>query len=249
VPANVITNVVQCLPTDNIDVDRDIVIAACRNRAADHVSAVVTDQVLKRLALEVVATQGVDAKMKISVVDRCNCCLQGGDDRLMCSALRCLAGIGELWRTPPSVIHRILTGNRCRELCNCCYPAIVALAREGKLDPDLAGSAANDIAAVLIARASAGDTLAGTALVGGCQDIKFGFQVLNMVESANELPPEVVVRVLLILARCGGPDVARNMAEEWDSEKFIAWHTEFPGVTDVLKRAAGISTERASDRG
>jgi tRNA A-37 threonylcarbamoyl transferase component Bud32 len=242
VPPETITAAVERLPTGSVDVDRAIVIAACRNGAADYVSVVVTDPVLRRLALEVVAVQGVDEKMKISVIDRCNCCLRTGDSLMMCSALRCLAGIGELSRTPPSVIYRILAAEprSCPQLCNCCYPAIIALANSGKLDPDMAGSAAKDIARVLIERAVAGDPLAATALVGGCSDVKFGFLVLNMVNSAPELPAEVVVRMLLVIAKAGGPNVALNILEEWNGAKFAVWHTEFPRVQNVLRKLVDV---------
>jgi hypothetical protein len=33
---------------------------------------------------------GVDAIVKVSVVDRCNCCLQTGDEDLIGSTIRCL---------------------------------------------------------------------------------------------------------------------------------------------------------------
>jgi hypothetical protein len=66
---------------------------------------IVTDPVLKQLALEVVSMQSVDTMMKISVIDRC---LQTGDELLIGSSLGCLAGIGELRRISPAVIVRVL---------------------------------------------------------------------------------------------------------------------------------------------
>jgi hypothetical protein len=158
----------------------------------------------------------------------------------MGAALRCLAGIGELWGAPPTIIYWILSAEppHAPGLCNSWYTAVIAPANAGKLDPDMAGSAAKDISAALVARASAGDVHAATALVGGYQDVKFGFQVLNMSKTATTLPRAVVVRLMLVIAWAGRPNVARNILDEWQAERFAEWQNEFPNIADVLRDAA-----------
>lgn len=75
IPENIIAKIAEMIPSGSEDFDDDIVVASCKNGAAD-VAAVysISHQNLK-LAFEVVAREGVAVELKTAVADKCIQCL------------------------------------------------------------------------------------------------------------------------------------------------------------------------------
>jgi hypothetical protein len=116
------------------------------------VALVLIGPVLKRLPLKVLTMEDVDTMMKITAIERSNCFVETGDELLIGSALRCLTGIGGLWRISPAVIVGILRTDRpfTREHRNCVDPIVIALAEAREFDSGIA--AAREITPALLQR-------------------------------------------------------------------------------------------------
>lgn len=71
VPASVMASFAEIIPSGSDEFDDDIVIASCKNGAADAVVVYAITPAHLKLAFEVVAREGVDISLKEAVVDKC----------------------------------------------------------------------------------------------------------------------------------------------------------------------------------
>ena len=109
IPLDVITKFVSELPTGSPDTDRNICIAACKNKAADLCSLYSTAPTDVALSLEVCATNGVDYQLRVIVVDRSVQSLSAKNLSLAAAALRCLIALGEAKRIPVQFLEKCFT--------------------------------------------------------------------------------------------------------------------------------------------
>jgi hypothetical protein len=177
------------LPTADRAFDREVVLAACWHGAADSCLLYVDDPLHAMLALEVVAHEGVDPGLKTAVADRCVQLLASHDDALMCAALRCLVGIGEVKRISLQVlVERIARSGR--ELRNCIVVVVGRMIADGV-------KIAGEGLAVLIDVART-EELAIPAIVAVCKSAACARVVLKRI---GEFPPEAQIRMVLMSMR------------------------------------------------
>lgn len=108
VPFALIAKAVEGLPSGSEEFDNDLVMAACKNGGADAcvVYALAPQQI--KLALTVVARQGVELGLKAAVADRCVQSLKSDDPSMVCAAIKCLIEIGEVRRLTLNVVKKYL---------------------------------------------------------------------------------------------------------------------------------------------
>jgi hypothetical protein len=174
------------LPTNDPVFDRELVLTACWHGASDLCMLYVNDNPrLAALAIEMVAQSGVDRRLKTAVADRCVQLLPSADDALMCAALRCLVGIGEIKRISLQVLlGRIRT--TVPELRNCMLAITARLFADGAKVPKK----------LLIALIEIAQTteLAIPAIVAACRDVESARVILQNI---GNFRPDARVRILL----------------------------------------------------
>lgn len=135
VPTEVMSQIVEEIPTGSIEIDTDIVVAGCKNGVQDLValySAKMDDTIL---ALNVCAHEGVDVTLKTAVVDRCAQSFALNNTELATAALRCLLSIGELKRITSNFLEKFLASADV-SLCSCAYLAVEVMAFENQFPPE-----------------------------------------------------------------------------------------------------------------
>ena len=188
IPYEIITNAVELIPTGRDDTDTNIVIAACKNDCADAASVYAIDPKHIKLALEIVAQNGVHLILKAAVADRCVQCLGNEDPAMVCTALRCLIGIGEIRRITPTALNTYMQSPNS-SIRNCIFIAAATLAKEGISIPvKLSDKMLDEINS---------SSCAGTCLVSSCNVEEIASNVLQKIRSCN-LSIELVLRILIM---------------------------------------------------
>lgn len=114
VPSEVMSKFIKEMPTGNEDIDTNITIAACRNKAADLCSLYVTNPKLTALALDATCQTSIDPSLKYAVIDRCYTSImkdikERGVTSLRCAGIRCLLINHEIRRLPMSFVLKVLS--------------------------------------------------------------------------------------------------------------------------------------------
>ena len=191
VPKNVMAKAVEALPTGIEELDRDLVIAACKNNAADVAAVYALLPSHIQLALEVISQHGVALTLKAAVADKCVQCLGSKDPAMICAAMRCLVGIGEAKRISVNLIkHSMTSENESVKNCGLIAGAAVALAGIN-LPEDM----------IDIALAMDEDKLRGTFLLAICHDPRGALHVVSRLAFKENCDPVLALKVLLISVR------------------------------------------------
>lgn len=186
IPVEYMTWAVELIPTGGEDIDTNIVVAACKNGCADAASVFAVAPVHIKLALEVVAQNGVRENLKAAVADRCVQCLGSSDPAMVCTALRCLVGTGEMRRITPSAIRACLNSSDDSVL-NCIFVAGAALVRDGISVPSEFSSA--------LLKEFQCRSIAQTCVIAACKDYNIASKALDMISNSS-IDPVVLVRIL-----------------------------------------------------
>jgi hypothetical protein len=144
---------------------------------------------LTKLALEVVAQDGVDPALKTAVADRCVRLLTSPDDALVCGAIRCLVGIGEIKRISLQILTRRIH-TAVPELRNCIIAVLGRLIADSTRVP-------NDVLDTL-ATLAPNDETASTAVIAACQNPASARLVLQGIGAFSE---KTRLRILLVCLR------------------------------------------------
>ena len=187
IPYETITAAVELIPTGSEDIDIDIVVAACKNGCADAASVYAYSKTQIKIALEMVAQGGVRVNLKAAVADRCVQCLGSSDASTVCTALRCLVGIGEIKRITPNAIKTYMNSGD-EAIRNCVFVAATALVREGIAIPiELVENLVDQINV---------NSLAATCLIAACRDETIASKALRAVEK-TQLSHNIALRIML----------------------------------------------------
>ena len=203
IPPKTMSSAVELIPTGSEELDLDIIVAACKNGAADFAAVYALLPQHVKLALEVVAEHGVDLSLKAAVADRCVQNLRSEDSQLVCAAVRCLLGIGETRRITISVLKDILKSQN-KALKNAAGVAAASLALCGV-------ELSMDILSFLLA-ISFNDPIASTAVVAACQHPETAIHVINRITYEQQIEPETALRILLMASQHNEPRPAVMIA-------------------------------------
>jgi serine/threonine protein kinase len=191
IPTQLISAALQVIPTGNEDFDRDLIIAACKNGAADLAAIYALIPLHVSLALEVVGQHGVGISLRAAVADKCVQALMSRDGHCVTAALRCLVGIGETRRIPPDVVLRFLrSGEETARLTGIIAGTQMAL---------LGGEVTNEIVKTVMAGPM--DDAARAFLVAACYRIHGGLYVVNQIVGGASIPPELALRILMMAVK------------------------------------------------
>jgi hypothetical protein len=196
----VISAAVEMIPTGCKELDRDIVVAACKNGAADYAAIYALAPTHVALALEVVSQNGADRMLRASVATKCVQCLAAGGAPLVCAALRCLVSIGETKKIPMSALRTFLQSD---------VPAVRACTLVAAMTMGLAGV---EVSADIIERIMQPplDQAREDCVAALCSQPHAALTAVNAMICRVEYEPKVVFRILAMAARHveGRPAVA-----------------------------------------
>ncbi|EAY13046.1 TKL family protein kinase [Trichomonas vaginalis G3] len=175
IPIESITWAVELIPTGSEDIDTNIVVTACKNGCADASSVYAVNPNHIKLSLECVAQNGVRENLKAAVADRCVQCLGSSDPSMVCTALRCLVGIGEMRRITPSAIKACLSSSD-ESVQNCIFVAGSALVREGISVP-------NEFIDSLLKEFFSKRQIVITCVIISCKDTGIASKTLDLIKN------------------------------------------------------------------
>ncbi|OHT08687.1 TKL family protein kinase [Tritrichomonas foetus] len=226
----IMQNIAEMIPSGSDEFDDDIVIASCKNGAADVIAVYAVQQKHIKLAFEAVAKQGVDISLKAAVADRCVQQIYSNDPELVCAALRCLVGIGEGRRFTDEAI-RLHISNENLGIRNCVYVAIIAAAMSGlELPIDIADSLIGSLDK---------DENAMKALIAMCQIPQIAIHVVNRLTNIELKSYEVLIKILLLIAQNKG--LKMIVEEVLDKIDFDKIPDNLSGPLLTLKMFAGMA--------
>jgi hypothetical protein len=186
-----ISQAMELIPTGSEEFDKDLIIAACRNGAADAaaVSAFFPNHL--KLALEIVGQHGADMRLKAAVADRCVQCLGSKDAATVCAAIRCLIGIGEARRMTVGIIQHHIT-NKSLAARNCGLIAGAALAMAGiNMSPEI-------IEQVL---KLGQDEIVSAFLVAACNAPHCALHLIGLIAYENPFEATLTLRMLMVAVK------------------------------------------------
>jgi len=108
ISSELMLQIIKEIPTGSSETDRNLVIAACKNNAADLCALYAHDHIDIALALEVISHKGADVQLKAAVIDRCVQSLSSTNNTLVLSAAKCILTLGESRRIPLSQIIKFI---------------------------------------------------------------------------------------------------------------------------------------------
>jgi serine/threonine protein kinase len=188
---SVLASVIVIIPTGSEDFDRDLIIASCKNGAADiaAIYAILPSNI--KLCLEIVAQHGADVTLKAAVADKCVQSLGSRDLGLVCAAMRCLVGMGESRRIRPNIILQHVASDQ-QYLRFCGLVAATAMALSGtELDAQI-------IDAVM---EGPDDAVAETFLASACYPPHSALQVVNRIAYGQRYNAQLILKIFLMAAR------------------------------------------------
>lgn len=127
IPYETINEFIQEIPTGSEETDTNIVVAGCRNGAADLCSVYSNKPSDVALALDVVCQTGVDVQLRAAVIDRCVQCVGSTNVSLSAAAMRCLLTLGEQKRIPFTTLYSFIS-SADQSLNTCACIALAAIA-------------------------------------------------------------------------------------------------------------------------
>ena len=188
VPQNIMAKTVEMIPTGVEEFDRDIIIAACKNGAADLAAVFSLLPSHVQLALEVVGQHGVGVTLKAAVADKCVQCISAKDPGMLCATVRCLVGIGEAKRIPGALIKQMLT-SEIENIRNCGLVAGAAMSMAGVEFTD-------DV--IDVAMRMKDNKLQKTFLLGICKTPHGALYVVNHLAYEEEFDQVLAFKILLM---------------------------------------------------
>jgi hypothetical protein len=191
IPLHIIAEAVKVIPTGSEDFDQDLIIAACKNGAADSAAIYAILPQHLRLTLEVVGQHGAELALRPAVADKCVQALGSKDVRLVCAGARCLIGIGEARRIrPDSILWFVRSDVQYMR-----YNGIVAATAMA-----IAGT---DVNSEVIDAVMAGpdDAVSETFLVTACRQPHAALQIVNRVAYGEKYNAVIILKILLMAAR------------------------------------------------
>jgi len=112
VPPDIMTKFIEELPTGSIEVDTNIVVAACRNGQHDLCSLYASNPSDIALIFEVISCKGTCPQLQQAVNDKCVQSLKSSSTLLKLSALRCLVSMKQHKRIPmPFLVSSLSSDN------------------------------------------------------------------------------------------------------------------------------------------
>jgi serine/threonine protein kinase len=191
IPPPVISQAIAGVPTGSEEFDRDMLITACKNGMADLAVLYALLPSHVKLSLEIVAQHGVDVTLKAAVADRCAQALTSKDTALVCVAIRCLVGIGEVRRIRGHLLKQFVSSTEgC--LRNCALVAASHLALQAvELDQEVLDEVLS----------GPDDSVAQTFIVSACAAPHVALYVVNKLLDNCRYSPTLVLRVLLMAGR------------------------------------------------
>jgi hypothetical protein len=235
IPKGIAAQIAATIPTGNEELDREVIIIACKSGAAVHAAIRAVRKDHLKLALEVVAAVGVDADRTRAVCDQCIDCLESADTMCQIAGLRCLVAIGEAKRIPPALVVRFLQA-RDMTLTMTAHIATAKMAQEGAELPE-------EVLSVLIANLKGGMPLATPALVYACRELAAARYVVGKIEgeAAGTCAVGLLLRILMQIAQ---HESLRPATRQIMKSGQLGDVTEFD---TTLERAHRILTKIASD--
>ena len=192
VPMDVINKFITEIPTGSVEADTNIVVAGCRNGAADLCAVYATNPTDVALAFDVVARVGVSIQLKTALCDRCVQSIGKMDAVLATSAIRCLLSIGEFKRIPVNAL-KCFTATTNQDLNRCAYMAIAVMAKHGKYPPI-------ELFEVLITKCES-DDMASAPLIMACKSEDLAQKLMSHYELETPPPTETTLKALICAAR------------------------------------------------
>jgi hypothetical protein len=191
IPSPALAVAVTVIPTGSEDFDRDLIIAACKNGAADSAAIYAIFPQHLRLTLEVIGQYGAELSLKPAVADKCVQALGSKDAGLVCAAARCLIGIGEARRIRTDAILRFVRS----DVQYMRYSGVVA-----GIAMAIAGT---DVNSEVIDAVMAGpdDAVSETFLVTACRQPHAALQIVNRIAYGEKNNPVMILKILLMAAR------------------------------------------------
>jgi hypothetical protein len=171
---------------------RSVVLAACKNGAADWaiIRCPKGEHALRKLAFEVVAVHGADVGLQAAVCDVCVQCLSSADPVMLCAALRCLVGIDGVGRLANGDIVRLLQ-NPDERVRACGVAAATKIALEGReMGPEI----------VELALGLGDGERAQALVVAMARAQAVGFALANRIADEGGFEAELALRILLAAA-------------------------------------------------
>jgi hypothetical protein len=229
VPQDVALEIASLLPTGHDSLNRDLVVTACKNGAAEAATlhSISPDDI--KLGLEVLARIGVRAEHRKQMVDRCLKCLRMNEAMLATAALRCLVAMGATHEIPVPLVAGFLTARK-RTVKMAAYITIAKMVDEGAELP-------LEIIDVFVANIDAVN-VAGTVLALAARQPKTAaYIVCQLAERIPQPPLEPWMRILGIASKHGDlPAKAKAAVARLRPEE------ENPDVVQglaILKQAVG----------
>ena len=192
VPMDVINKFITEIPTGSVEADTNIVVAGCRNGAADLCAVYATNPTDVALAFDVAARIGVSIQLKTALCDRCVQSIGKMDTVLATSAIRCLLSIGEFKRIPVNALKCFATSTN-QDLSRCACMAIAVMAKHEKYPPI-------ELFEVLINKCES-DDMASAALIMACKSEDLAQKLMSHYELETPPPTETTLKALICAAR------------------------------------------------
>jgi hypothetical protein len=191
IPHPLLSAAIETIPTGAEEFDRDIIVAACRNGLADLAVLYAVSTLDTQLALEVIGQHGVDIGLKAAVADKCSLLLESSDVGLVCSAIRCLVGIGEARRVRPTVLKNYVVSD-VQHMRYCALVAASASAlQEGVIDKDV----------IDLVFDGPDDELAQSFLIAACANATNAILIVSRLVYAERFNPVMILKALLMAAQ------------------------------------------------
>lgn len=186
-----ISQAMELIPTGSEEFDKDLIVTACKNGAADAAAVCAFFPNHLKLALEIVGQHGVDRRLRAAVADRCVQCRGSKDPATVCAAIRCLIGIGEARRMTLGTIQHHMA-NRSLAARNCGLIAGAALAMAGiDMTPEI-------IDHVLTL---AQDEIVSAFLVAACNAPHSALHLVGLIAYENPFGATLTVRMLMVAVK------------------------------------------------
>ena len=191
IPLDIISKFVVELPTGSPEIDRNICIAACKNKAADLCSLYASSLSDIALSLEIISLEGVDYQLRVIVIDKCVQSLSSKSIQVIQAALRCLLSLGEAKRIPLQFLEKNLQSDD-QTLESLSQAALINCSEQGNQIP-------NSILAIEIEKAKNNDPMSALLLISAASDdvsASFILNKINDIEITKE-NSEIFARILL----------------------------------------------------
>jgi tRNA A-37 threonylcarbamoyl transferase component Bud32 len=186
-----ISRAVELIPTGSEEFDKDLIITACKNGAADVAVVYAFFPTHLKLALEIVGQSGVRTRLRAAVADRCVQSFSSKDRATVCAAIRCLIGIGEIKRITGNVLKQQIE-HPAQAVRNCGWLAATALALKGiEIDTDILETA--------LLRQE--DEILHSFLLAACHAPHAALFLVPRISFERLLDSEFSLRLLMVAAR------------------------------------------------